>query len=123
MTENRSVLVVEDDPEINELVGAYCQIAGFDYQHASTGASALEQAHATPPTLIVLDLMLPDTDGFEVCRQLKHDPQTRHIPVLMLTALEGDEERQKAQSCGISAYLTKPFNPDHLMHALQHHAR
>jgi DNA-binding response OmpR family regulator len=119
MPENRSVLVVEDDPELNELVGAYVQIAGFDYQHASTGASALQQAHSTPPSLIVLDLMLPDTDGFEVCRQLKTHPNTRDIPVLMLTALDRKEERQKAHSCGIADYLTKPFDPDHLIQTLR----
>ena len=119
MAENRSVLVVEDDPEINDLIGAYVQIAGFDYTPAADGASALREAQKTHPSLIVLDLMLPDTDGFEVCRRLKSDPETHHIPVLMLTALEGEDERRKGRECGICDYMTKPFDPDRLMDAIK----
>jgi len=119
MAENRSVLVVEDDQEINELVGAYVQIAGFDYHPAADGAACLREARTTHPSLIVLDLMLPDTDGFEVCRRLKSEPETRDIPVLMLTALEGEEERRKGRECGVCEYLTKPFDPDRLMDAIK----
>ena len=119
MPENRSVLVVEDDPEINELVGAYVQIAGFAYHGAADGAECLRAARDTHPSLIVLDLMLPDTDGFEVCRRLKSAPETRDIPVLMLTALEGEEERRKGRECGVCEYLTKPFDPDRLMDAIK----
>lgn len=118
MAKNPSILVVEDDPELNELVGAYVQIAGFDYHSAPDGAAALRQAHQTHPTLVVLDLMLPDTDGFEVCRRLKSDPETRHIPVLMLTALAGEEDRRKGRECGAAEYLTKPFDPDLLIQTL-----
>src|SRR5207248_6180985 len=86
-----SVLVVEDDREINELVGAYVQIAGFEYRSALDGASALAEARQRRPSLIVLDLMLPDTDGFEVCRKLKSENATAHIPIVMLTALSDEE--------------------------------
>ena len=69
MPENgRSVLVVEDDPEINELVGAYVQIAGFEYESALNGTQAVEKARSVHPALIVLDVMLPDFDGFEVAQ-------------------------------------------------------
>ena len=117
------VLVVEDDQEINELVGAYVEIAGFDYLPAHDGASAVREAKKSNPDLIVLDLMLPDTDGFEVCRRLKSEPETRDIPVLMLTALEGEEERRKGRECGACDYMTKPFDPDRLMDAIKGHAR
>jgi DNA-binding response OmpR family regulator len=119
MPKNASVLVVEDDPEINELVGAYVQIAGFDYHPAADGAACLREAISTHPSLIVLDLMLPDTDGFEVCRRLKNNPDTRDIPVLMLTALEGVEERRKGQECGVADYMTKPFDPDRLIRTIR----
>ena len=120
---NGSVLVVEDDREINELVGAYAQIAGFEYRPALDGTSALREAHARVPAAVVLDLMLPDIDGFEVCRQLKGDPDTRPVPVIMLTALSDESSRQRGKECGASEYLTKPFDPDQLMAALSRHAR
>src|SRR5438046_169198 len=100
------VLVVEDDPEINELVGAYVEIAGFHYRRALNGNDALREAKALHPVLIVLDVMLPDVDGFEVCRRLKSEEQTSDIPVVMLTALDREELRQKGCQCGAAEYLT-----------------
>src|SRR3954469_370279 len=123
MPENgRSVLVVEDDPEINELVGAYVQITGFEYESALNGAQAVEKARATHPALIVLDVMLPDFDGFEVARRLKGESNTREIPIVMLTALDRDEYRQKGKTAGAVDYLTKPFDPDRLMDTIRENA-
>ena len=123
MPENgRSVLVVEDDPEINELVGAYVQIAGFAYEPALNGAQAVEKAQATRPSLIVLDVMLPDFDGFEVARRLKGESHTREIPIVMLTALDREEYRQKGRTAGAVDYLTKPFDPDRLMDCIRDNA-
>jgi two-component system, OmpR family, response regulator len=123
MPENgRSVLVVEDDPEINELVGAYVQIAGFEYESALNGTEAVEKARTGRPSLIVLDVMLPDFDGFEVARRLKGESHTREIPIVMLTALDRDEYRQKGKTAGAVDYLTKPFDPDRLMEAIRENA-
>lgn len=121
-TQSRPVLVVEDDPEINELVGAYVQIAGFDYLRALTGGDAVAQAIATHPALIVLDVMLPDFDGFEVARRLKGEVRTRDIPIVMLTALDRDEYRKRGQTAGAVGYLTKPFDPDQLMNTIKQNA-
>ena len=90
MGQSKDVLVVEDDREINELVGAYVQIAGFEYRSALDGASALAEARERRPSLIVLDLMLPDTDGFEVCRKLKNEADTAQIPIVMLEIVKPD---------------------------------
>jgi len=120
---DNQVLVVEDDAEINELVGAYVQIAGFNYRRALDGQSALREARRNTPSLIVLDLMLPDTDGFEVCRLLKSEPGTANVPVVMLTALDREEHKKKGRECGAVEYLTKPFDPDRLMNAIKDHAR
>ena len=123
MPENgRSVLVVEDDPEINELVGAYVQIAGFEYDSALNGEQAVAMARARHPALIVLDVMLPDFDGFEVARRLKGESQTCEIPIVMLTALDREEYRQKGRTAGAVDYLTKPFDPDRLMDAIKDNA-
>ena len=118
----RDVLVVDDDAEINELVGAYVGLAGFGYTAALDAASGLRQAVERSPSLIVLDLMLPDASGLEVCRQLKRDHRTAGIPVLMLTALDRDEQRRKGHEAGVVAYMTKPFDPDALMHTIRVHA-
>ena len=117
------VLVVEDDEQINELVGAYAQIAGFGYRRALDGAEGLRSAHEHPPALIILDLMLPDTDGFEVCRQLKIDEQTAAVPIVMLTALNGEEQRKRGLACGAVRYMTKPFDPDRLIEEIKSNAR
>jgi DNA-binding response OmpR family regulator len=103
-------------------VGAYVQIAGFEYRSALDGASALAEAREKQPSLIVLDLMLPDTDGFEVCRRLKSQEQTREIPIVMLTALSDEEHQRKGRECGASDYITKPFDPDRLMAAIKDNA-
>jgi DNA-binding response OmpR family regulator len=118
-----SVLVVEDDQEINHLVGAYVQLCGYEYRAALNGVRALEEAHARKPALVILDLMLPDVDGFEVCRRLKSADDTRNVPVVMLTALPGEANRQKGMACGASAYLTKPFVPEQLMKTIETYAK
>jgi DNA-binding response OmpR family regulator len=117
-----SVLVVEDDPEINELVGAYARIAGFEYRPALDGTTALLEARARTPAAVVLDLMLPDIDGFEVCERLRQEPDTKLVPVIMLTALGDEKNRRRGLECGCNEYLTKPFDPDRLMEALARHA-
>ena len=118
----QSILVVEDDKEINELIGAYTEIAGFEYRPALDGTTALREAHARLPDAVVLDLMLPDIDGFEICQRLKGDSDTKHVPVIILTALGGEANRQKGQACGAAEYLLKPFDPDRLMQTLSRHA-
>src|SRR3954452_24052031 len=100
-----SVLVVEDDRDINELVGAYVQIAGFEYRRALDGTTALKEALSRQPNAVILDLMLPDIDGFEVCRQLKAQESTRQIPIIMLTALSDEKNQAKGRACGASEYL------------------
>jgi DNA-binding response OmpR family regulator len=117
-----SVLVVEDDKDINMLVGAYVELCGYEYRSALNGTRALQEAHDRKPALVILDLMLPDFDGFEVCKRLKADDSTRNVPVVMLTAMCGEQNRQRGLQCGAAAYLTKPFEPDELMQTIAQHA-
>ena len=117
-----AVLVVEDDPDMNEMVGAYAEVAGFEYEAALNGTAALEKARKQP-AVILLDIMLPDLDGFEVCRRLKDDRDTRDIPVIMLTALDREEHRQRGRMCGAVAFLTKPFDPDRLIETIREAAK
>ena len=113
------ILIVEDDPEINELIGAYVELTGFHCRRVGRGDEAIREAFAQPPLLIVLDVMLPDLDGFEICRRLRLDPRTATVPILMLTALDQEDMRARAVKCGVTEYMTKPFDPDRLMAAIR----
>jgi len=120
--EHGSVLVVEDDREINALVGAYAEICGFEYRSALDGTTAINESRRDPPSPVILDLMLPDVDGFEVCLQMRKNPAMLDVPIIILSALSGEKEKQRGKDCGANEYLTKPFNPDELIKTLQSHA-
>jgi DNA-binding response OmpR family regulator len=122
MDSEADVLVVEDDADLNHIVGAYAQIAGLSYRSALNGASALRQAAEKLPALILLDLMLPDIDGFEVCRRLKSNLKTANIPVVMLTALSQEDSQKRGRECGAVEYMKKPFDPDRLIATIRRHA-
>jgi len=117
------VLVVDDDAEINDLVGSYVQIAGFNYRAALDAATALKSARKSIPALIILDLMLPDMDGFAVCKELRRDKMLASIPIVMLTAMNREDTRKQAEECGAADYLTKPFDPEKLLATIRRHAQ
>ena len=112
---NGDVLVVEDDRDLNELIGAYVSITGLGCRSALTGADALREIDRKPPAAVVLDLMLPDMSGFDICRRIKCTPQSEKTKVIILTALDNEASRTRGRECGADEYLTKPFDPDHLM--------
>src|SRR3982751_4811897 len=90
----KTVLVVEDDPEINAMVGAYAELCGFEYRPALNGARAMQQVDEGTPTVVILDLMLPDADGFEICRTMRKNLAMQRVPIIILTALGGEKNRQ-----------------------------
>jgi DNA-binding response OmpR family regulator len=107
-----SILVVEDESSIASFVSLYLRNAGYAVRTAATGGEALAQAAAQEPALIVLDLMLPDIDGIEVCRRIR---QRSDVPILMLTARDEDVDKIIGLEVGADDYLTKPFNPRELV--------
>jgi DNA-binding response OmpR family regulator len=111
-SQGQTVLVVEDETSIASFVALYLKNAGYRIQTAGTGREALERAAAEKPSLIVLDLMLPDLDGLEVCRRIR---QTSDVPILMLTARDEDVDKIIGLEVGADDYLTKPFNPRELV--------
>ncbi|HEY7088288.1 MAG TPA: response regulator [Tepidisphaeraceae bacterium] len=113
------VLVVEDDSTINSLIGAYVELAGMTYRRALDGREAVRQTQQKVPQAIILDVMLPDTDGFQICRQMKQDFRTQGVPVVMLTALTDEASRQRGVDSGADEYLHKPFDPDRLLEVLK----
>ncbi len=109
------VLVVEDEPDIRDLVVLHLEREGFRVRTARSGAEALKQVKAAPPDLIVLDLMLPELNGLEVCRRLRQDRSTTSIPVIMLTARGDETDRVVGLELGADDYVSKPFSPKELV--------
>jgi two-component system OmpR family response regulator len=106
------ILVVEDDPKIAHIVKVYLEGAGFRIVHAGLGRDALEAAKKERPLLVILDLMLPDMSGEELCLQLK---EIADVPVIMLTAKSSEEERVAGFALGADDYVVKPFSPRELV--------
>jgi phosphate regulon transcriptional regulator PhoB len=106
-----SILIVDDEPDVLDLLVYNLQKAGYKTMTARDGASALQKARDEVPSLIVLDLMLPQMDGTEVCRHLKAEPKTAHIPIIMLTAKAEEVDRVVGLELGADDYVTKPFSP------------
>lgn len=106
------ILVVDDEENIRSLVRMYLEREGYVILEAETGDSALEGILAEPPDLVILDIMLPGMDGFEVCREVRRE---QDVPILMLTARDEDIDKIVGLELGADDYLTKPFNPRELV--------
>jgi DNA-binding response OmpR family regulator len=109
------ILVVDDEPEAVELVEFNLKQGGFDVAVAADGAEALKKARGLMPSLIVLDLMLPEVDGLEVCKMLRRDSATSKVPIIMLTAKAAEIDRILGLELGADDYITKPFSPRELV--------
>lgn len=108
----RQVLIVDDEAGIARLVSMYLEREGFSTITAKTGAEALDMVVSRQPSLVVLDIMLPDIDGWEVCREIR---RSSDVPIIMLTAREGDEDKIVGLELGADDYVTKPFVPRELV--------
>jgi two-component system alkaline phosphatase synthesis response regulator PhoP len=106
-----NILVVEDEEDIQELIAYNLSKEGYQVAAVSSGEDAMAAAAKQPPDLILLDLMLPGTDGLEVCRILKGDPATRNIPIVMVTAKGEEADVVVGLELGADDYVTKPFSP------------
>jgi two-component system phosphate regulon response regulator PhoB len=113
------ILIVEDEQDIADLIGFNLQRAGFEVIKSHDGVDGTETAMRERPDLIVLDLMLPGRDGYGVFRELRRDPRTVGIPVIMLTARAQTEDRIQGLEAGADDYLTKPFSPKELLLRVQ----
>ena len=111
----QKILVVDDEPDAVELIEFNLKAAGYDVVRANDGEEALKKARMTLPDLIVLDLMLPEVDGMEVCKILRRDQKTSSIPVVMVTAKAAEIDRVLGLELGADDYVTKPFSPRELV--------
>jgi DNA-binding response OmpR family regulator len=109
------VLVVEDEPDIRNLLVVNLARGGFRCRTAATGTEALRAVKASAPDLVILDLMLPEMDGLEVCRRLRQEPGTASIPIIILTAKTDEVDRVLGLEMGADDYVAKPFSPKELV--------
>jgi DNA-binding response OmpR family regulator len=110
----QKVLIVEDDLELRALLSLHLRHEGFAVLTASNGLEALDQARSASPDLILLDLVLPELDGFAVCEALRRDRWLSRVPVIVLTGLTSEFSRYASLESGASEYVTKPASPKHL---------
>jgi DNA-binding response OmpR family regulator len=109
------ILVVDDEPEAVELVEFNLKGAGYEVSTAGDGAEALNKARRIQPNLVILDVMMPEIDGMEVCKLLRRDPATSAIPIIMLTAKASEVDRVLGLELGADDYVVKPFSPRELV--------
>jgi len=112
MTVRGEVLIVDDEPGISRLIAMYLEREGFQSSSVRSGAQALEAIETGNPSLVILDIMLPDIDGWDVCREIR---RTSDVPIIMLTARERDEDKIVGLELGADDYVTKPFAPRELV--------
>ncbi|HEX9780222.1 MAG TPA: response regulator [bacterium] len=115
MSARATILLVDDEPSIVKVVGKRLELDGYRVVTARDGEEALREFRASSPQLVILDLMLPKINGYEVCRRLKEDEATRGIPVLLFSAKAHEKDRALGMQSGADEYLTKPFKAETLL--------
>jgi two-component system phosphate regulon response regulator PhoB len=114
-----AVLVVEDEPSIQELISVGLTRHGHAVRRAANAEEAMREVHAALPDVILLDWMLPDLSGPDITRRLRADPRTREVPIIMLTARAGEDDKVQGLASGADDYVTKPFSPRELEARIQ----
>ena len=122
-TRSQRILVVDDEPSIVDAVATSLRYEGFSVDEAANGRLALSSAQKNPPDLIVLDIMLPDQDGLEICKSLRKHPDLSHTPVVFLTARASETDRIIGLELGASDYIVKPFFVRELVARVKAHLR
>lgn len=120
VAKSSTILVVDDEPDLLTLLSLLLRAQGFEPVTANDGYQAIEIAKSRPISLVLLDVMMPELDGFETCRRLKADPQTQAIPVVYLSA---KPRLDTGELCGVVSHVTKPFEVDELLATIHKFAR
>lgn len=113
------VLVIDDEPSLTRIVGKLLDVAGFDVEIAMSGPEGLHKAIVTQPDVVILDIMMPGMDGYEVCRRLRRDPRTARVGIVVLTARGQPIDKQVALRAGADAHIPKPFKSELLIQEIQ----
>jgi DNA-binding response OmpR family regulator len=115
----KKILIVEDEESLLKLESILLTSKGYEVRGVPNGMAALESLKEEKPDLILLDIMLPEIDGFEVCRRIKSEPATKHIPIIMLTAKKSREDMARGEQVGADWYITKPFKSAMVIETIQ----
>ena len=113
------ILLIDDDEKLGDLLGTYFELFYLTLLVAHEPQAGLEMLDQEDPDLVILDIMLPEIDGFEVCRRIKADDETKHIPVVMLTAKKSREDMARGEQVGADWYITKPFKSAMVIETIQ----
>ena len=119
MSEKPRLLLVDDEPSIVKMVGKRLEVEGFDVIVAMDGEEGLTKAQTEHPDLIILDLMLPKLNGYEVCTRLKRDTSYQKIPIVLFTAKAQNKDEALGMECGANAYVRKPFRAQELLEKIR----
>ncbi|MBE2248974.1 MAG: response regulator [Myxococcus sp.] len=114
-----TALVVDDDPDIRKVIGAYLTRKGFTVTFAADGRSAITQLDEVRPSLLCIDLMLPESSGYDVCDHVRASPTLKGMPILMISARTMPEDRAYAEELGVKCYLAKPFTQAQFLAAVE----
>ena len=115
----QKILIVEDEESLLKLESILLTSKGYDVRGVSNGQQALDAIEEDHPDLVLLDIMLPEIDGFEVCERIKGNPETKDIPVIMLTAKKSREDMARGEKVGADWYITKPFKSAMVIETIQ----
>lgn len=115
----KKILIVEDEESLLKLESILLTSKGYEVTGVSNGQAALDSLAEDQPDLVLLDIMLPEIDGFEVCQRIKDNPSTKHIPVIMLTAKKSREDMTRGERVGADWYITKPFKSAMVIETIQ----
>ena len=115
------ILVVDDEPMIVRLMEFILARQGHEMLIAVNGEEALQKIRAHKPDLVLLDIMMPRIDGYEVAQQVRADPETSRLSIIMLSAKAQEEDIRRGEEVGVDAYVTKPFSPEHLVQVVAEH--
>jgi DNA-binding response OmpR family regulator len=119
MSAHNRVLVIDDEPEITEIIKAFLSNAGYNVEIENSPIEGLEKSKSFKPDVILLDIMMPVMDGYDVCGQLKKDPQTSHIPVLFLTGKDAKDDNGMSFQSGGDLFIKKPFSCERLLNMVK----
>lgn len=114
-TVEKIILIIDDDEKLSKMLGFLFMAKGFKVEYADNGAAAFKTLERIKPSIVILDIMMPGMDGFEVCKKVKEDPALKEIPVIILSALSSETNKEKSLSLGAYAYFEKPFKSSELV--------
>ncbi|NIM00848.1 MAG: response regulator [Acidobacteria bacterium] len=119
MTKRHRILIADDDAFIRRPLEWILSQEGFDARTAADGDECMELLRADPPDLLILDVMMPGLDGFEICRRMQDDHALRRIPIVLLSARGREHDRERGMALGAAEYMTKPYSPTDLMQRIR----